>query len=702
MIALKKGLYFFLFLIKITSVFGQNIVILQDTISNNISKELDEVVIKGKRPVMQFKHDKLILNVNRSYLKNFNKISSVFSHIPDMIVSTTGEISMFGRSRVIFFINDIAVVSQSQVKALKPSDIDRIEIIKEPGSEYSASADAIIKIYLLKDRNEDFSLIINNNTSFGRKVSNDVNLSLFTQKKKISQYLTYYNDFSKFKQYDISGTYTYFENQYYISQRDITTEDIIKENNIFYSIDYSADESNTIGLQFSGIIERDISNDCGTQTIKLNDILENKRLLDNIEDESKQLYNLSLNYENKMNPNRLFSIISDYAFSNVELNNDANERQINSEYKTHSRIISNAKYNIFSVNPIYKLSNKKNEIIIGAKYSFMKTLSDVDYIIPNKIDYNNINEHLVAFYAAGTLQLNSSYFRLGLRSEYADLKVKTDNKSGWDFFPNIIIGNKFSESINLTATYRTSIKRPTFNSLNPQVIYRDSLYYITGNPKLKSSIYHIVALSLNIPRLYFYLGYHVYKNYIIMEDIQDENRPGVVIGSYGNLDKKISSLNGSVAYSYDYEFFSVTASMNINKPFSKILFEGKPLELNKMIWMFKFSGNIEITQTTSMNFSFRYTSKGNSGNIYYRSPSNNFTLGFEQYALKKRLLISLSITDIFHGNNAKWESYSNNIRYEMYPNNDSRRLIISLEYKFGKSDKTIREKSANSDNINRM
>ena len=125
----------------------------------------------------------------------------------------------------------------------------------------------------------------------------------------------------------------------------------------------------------------------------------------------------------------------------------------------------------------------------------------------------------------------------------------------------------------------------------------------------------MIAVHINIPRLYFSLGYQIHKNHIIMEDIQDKNRPGVVIGSYSNLKNKIKSLNGSMAYSYDYDFFTGTASLNINKPFSEIQFEGMPLSLNKMSWMFKLTGNVDFTKTTSLNFSFRYNSKGNYVNI---------------------------------------------------------------------------------------
>jgi len=715
MIALKKGIFFLLFLIKLITLFGQNTEVLQssiekDTIISNII-ELEEVVVKGKRPVMKSENGNLILNVNKSYLKNFNKITSVFSHIPEVIVSPTGVISMYGKENLTFYINNVEVVSQNQIKSIKPKDIEKIEIIKQPGVEYAASADAIIKIYLRKNREDDFNVIINNNTSFGRKISNDINLSFFAQTDKISQYMTYSNDYSQFLKYDKSGTYSYFENQYYINQRETTWDDIYKNNNLFYSIDYAVDESNTLGFQFSGLINRGISNNYGILIIKRDDSLVGQKRLDNLEDEWKQLYNFNLNYEYKISANQLFSIISDYAFSNVELTNDVNEQNMDYTDKNQLRIISTGKYDIFSTNPFYRFSakNKKAGFTIGSKYSFMKTLSDVNYIITDEMDYNNIKEHLGAFYAMGNVRFKSMNFRLGLRSEYSDWKVETEkneNKYGrtsWDFFPNVMIENKFSESVNITAIYRKGIKRPPFRMLNPKVIYRDSLFYVTGNPQLKPLITDMFALNLNIYSLYFSLGYDIDKNYIIMENINDKSNPGVIIGTYGNLDNKISSLNGSLAYSYDKDFFSGTANLSITQPFVKILFEDSPLELNKMSWMFQLSGNIDFTKTTSMNFAFRYNSKGNDGsNISTKSSTNNFTIGFNQYMFKEKLLISLTMNDIFHGSNPNWESYSNNVRYEMDSNQDSKMLIISLEYKFGKSDKTIRKKSVNTDNINRM
>ncbi|MDR1706928.1 MAG: outer membrane beta-barrel protein [Prevotella sp.] len=669
---------------------------------------LSEVVVSAKRPVMYRKNGNIVLDVRNSYLKDESRISNLLEKTPGIEVDASGSISMFGKESLLIFINDKQATSQEQLKALQPSDIDRIEVIRNVGAEYSASTDGIIKIWTKKNIEENYRIIINNNTSYGRKWSNDINVSTFINIDKVSQYLSYQNDISNGRQFDLNDTYTFLTDYSSINQREITIDNRFRNHSILYSLEYDINKKNKLGLQYSGLINKWVSNHSGIQIIKNKDVEKEKREIKNEDINKKNLHNISLNYKYLWDDKNSFSLISDYATSVVKIGNDINERSANSDNFVHQYNQSTGDYNIFSIQPELQFLNKKNEVTIGAKYSTMNNRSEIYYSSTNTLSDLKLKEHIGALYATLKGNIGDCNYSIGLRGEYAQTKIDTGdsqnevNRDYWDLFPYVMIGKNLTEKINASFYYRRRIQRPSFSALNPTFLYRDSLSYSTGNPYLKPMNSDMFALFIDGSKISFSIGYYIYNNSIFMEDIQDTTNPSIAISTYGNMKKKNELLNASVSYSYNYSKLSGVVAFDVNKPFMEIPYLDSYKKMNRAIYLLKLSANLQLLENTSINGSFTLRSKGDSKNIEWDS-YNRLNLSINQHVLNKKLFMSLSVNDIFNMNKTNhWTSYSNKIRYMMNSDSDSRYITLSLKYNWGISKKNIQKKSSNTESINRM
>ena len=671
-------------------------------------RRLNEVIVNAKYPTIYSKNGNLIVDVRNSYLKDANSISNLFNKLPSIEVDAAGTISMFGKDNILIYVNDKEVLSQDQLKSLQPSDIDKIEIIKNVGAEYSASADAIIKVQTKNDREEDVGIMINNGTSYGRKWSADTNIRMYYNTGKILQYLTYSNGTNNGRQFDKNDTYTYLEDYTSINQREMTINNKFRHHNIFYSFDYDLNNKNRLGLQYSGVINKWISNHSGLQIIKNDEIEKAQRKIYDEEVRKKDLHNMSVNYKHQFGDNNSFTLVSDYAFSLTGTGNDITESDVNTDYLKHQYNISKSDYRIFSMQPDLKFFIRNNMLALGAKYSTMNSDSKINYSSTDTQVNNRLGEHIGALYVIWAGKINTYDYSIGLRGEYAHTGIEEANpvnkvnRDYWNLFPYIMIGKKITETMNASLYYRRRIQRPSFSALNPTFIYRDSLSYVTGNPYLKPANVDEVALSVDLSNVSFSAGYYMYNNMIILDNVQDINNPSISIDTYGNLKKKNGSLNTSISYTYNYSIFTGVASFDVDKPFITLPYLDSFKKLNKAICLFKLSTNFKLHENTSIDATFALSSKGDSQNMEMESYSDlNFEIN--QYVFKKHLLISLAVYDVFHNKKTNcWSSYSDKIRYVMNTNPDSRCIALTLRYDWGVSKKNIQKMSSNTDSINRM
>src|SRR5690606_26707074 len=106
-----------------------------------------------------------------------------------------------------------------------------------------------------------------------------------------------------------------------------------------------------------------------------------------------------------------------------------------------------------------------------------------------------------AAYASYSKDWNKWSLQVGLRTEYTDLKGKSEtanqiNSSNYiKFFPSIYILNHINENNDIYFNYKKRIYRPRYSELNPFKYYFNDYSYSTGNPNLRPQIDDVITLG---------------------------------------------------------------------------------------------------------------------------------------------------------------------------------------------------------------
>lgn len=111
-----------------------------DKDSVNYDMKLDTVHVTARRPIIKTEGSKDIVHVKGSYLGKLGNLGNMLVATPG--ISTVGQnmYEVVGKGAPKYYVDGREVTSQDIFKTIKSSNIDRIEIEREPGGKYPAAA----------------------------------------------------------------------------------------------------------------------------------------------------------------------------------------------------------------------------------------------------------------------------------------------------------------------------------------------------------------------------------------------------------------------------------------------------------------------------------------------------------------------------------------------------------------------------------
>lgn len=118
------------------------------------TKVLNSVTILGQQKLFTMSGSTLTVNVENSILEKSGRLENLLNKIP--FVSGSGDsYNVFGRGHAMIYINGKKVVDDSELKSLLSVDIKKVDVITNPGANYDATTQAVIKIYTKQNRVTD-------------------------------------------------------------------------------------------------------------------------------------------------------------------------------------------------------------------------------------------------------------------------------------------------------------------------------------------------------------------------------------------------------------------------------------------------------------------------------------------------------------------------------------------------------------------
>jgi hypothetical protein len=257
----------------------------------------------------------------------------------------------------------------------------------------------------------------------------------------------------------------------------------------------------------------------------------------------------------------------------------------------------------------------------------------------------------------------------------------------WKFLPFANINKNWQDKLNLTFSYRKTIRRPGINELNPTIDFSDPYNIRFGNYQLLPSIAHNFDLVLGKtkPKYFLNLGFGYNKvedifsqirtllddgkTQITWENISHRSEYEVSTWNGMTINKKLR-LNWSASYTYntysDYDKTfrkyrdggSFTTSMNGNYSL-------------KDIWL--FTGNFTTNRFANPQGSVNWNLSMNAG--------------IQKKFFKKKLIVTLNIIDPFRNQITNTYTYGTNFTAHSFNNTQTKNYRLTIAYSFIKAAK---------------
>lgn len=711
-----------------------------DSLSNHIiptiivkpkNINLNEVSIVATKKTIEMKDGMMIMNVENSPLTSGNTVLDLIKKIPGVFIDNQNNIILSGKGSVRIMINgQLQRISNDQLisilMGMNAELVSKIEIMRNPPVKYdSEGSGGLINILTKKTKIMGLSGSINSNINKGNyyRGSVDCNIDYKLNKVVIFSNFGYGNRIFN-TDYKFNQTVNKSDSITLLNQNGIqkTTQQLYH-----YSIgtDYYLNKNNTIGFLVSGgltsapvsnISRNDIN---GYNTYPYNYTTSSTQLSDNFSNP-----NFNINAEHKfdtLGSSLNFSAdYSDFKEAKNKLNENLfyNQNNIISQTEKTFKSNTNSRFQLFTQKLDYTKKFKKGiSIESGLKNTIIQNRNN--YLFENKNivtgnfenDYNISNnyKYLENIYA-GYLNFKKEYkiisFQLGSRFEKTIVEASDENsfrlnRNYFNFFPNISFDYHKSDKHNLQLSMSKRIDRPSYNDLNPFISYDDYFTASKGNPLLIPQINYNASLTYVYNQtIYNTVGYTINKNNIINIDLKLDST-NLVTNTMKNID------------SYAVFYYSLYIQ--------KELYSWWNTSLSSDIYTQTFKGNVNNTSFNRTTIAYQAVLNNDfllykkfklmingyyfSPSIYGTTKSTNFgwvDVGLKKSYIKDKLTFNLTLSDIFHTNN-----YSTTIQFQNQNNyykgvKDTRRVSLSVIYKFGKLKINSRQLQSNDSEKSRL
>jgi outer membrane receptor protein involved in Fe transport len=633
------------------------------------------------------------------------------------MLDNNDNISVLGRSGVKIFINgkNLPLAGDdltSYLENLSSEQIDRIDIITNPGAKYEAEGNAgIIDIRLKKSKELGANGNLSSSFGQGRYARYNTNLGLNFRSSNVNVYGNFgYNNrrgyMDRFNQSE--------QNNLFMDEITNTISDrsgyIAK-----MGLDYYLDEHNTIGILVS-------TGDSGREGNTTNRIeispLSTRTLIDSIlvannissSENSEFTYNMNYVYLNK---DRSINFDADYG----RYRNDGYAYQPNQYFDAQEAIVLSeyiTEYETPNSIDIYTLKFDFEDGLLGGKLGlgakFSRVITDNTYLFyeidgeSSNLQDNRSNnfkyaENVYAGYVNYTRGITKKInFNGGVRLEVTDvfgeltafdpsLQEDPVDQMYPDIFPSMGLSYKIKEGNSLNLNYGRRLNRPNYNVLNPFKEQESELSFRKGNPFLKPEIVNNYEIGYTHAWRYnVKISYSHTKDQISRLIGPDDVDPRAGFLSWDNLaSQDVFALNFALPFEFTNwwnAFFNLSGSYINNQADYG---DGAVVDLQAWSYNVFSQQTFKLPYKLTTEVSGWYSGPGIWGGVFEYDPSFTLNLGLQRKFLKDNLNVKVSVNDLFHESGWSGKSVFNGLVNYGRGYWDSRRIDINISYKFGNS-----------------
>ncbi|SEC75381.1 Outer membrane receptor proteins, mostly Fe transport, partial [Maribacter dokdonensis] len=682
-----------------------------------MNQQLDGVQVVGRKSLYQQKSDRLILNVGSLHTFSGNNALQVLQKAPGVILQeNSNSITLNNKGEVLIMINDrISRVPQGaliqQLKGMRSENIDRIELIHQPGAKYDANNAAGI-IHIVLKENSIYGMSGNASLTVGvgerEKFSGSADLNYRNERLNIYGNMTSFQNKSPMWSVNHFRDYEFEGDQYYYENRLNFTDPTFNSLGFNLGADYEIDKNNIVGAVFgysknnmSGVDFTSESNGTVNQISNT----DSQFLMDMDNPNQNTFFNL--NYFRKLNPNSSINIDIDRValvvrnFSGLTfVDSPVGPEMIQAD--------RNSSFEIYTVKADYERKTENgSKLETGVKGTFnnSNTISqrrtrDAGVWSENDSFQMNddIKETIFGAYASYLKKWDEKWESdLGLRLEHYNYGL-TDVSGNNDFavtYTNLfpVLRTSYAiDSLNaLTLSFNRRIERPAFMNIAGFNLLIDPSLFVTSNTRIRSSFTNALRLAYQL------------RSFLVTIEV---NTTKGAISFYNTVDKQ-QNLQTSTPINFDsMSGLLITMSIpikigkiwkmnwNLDGAYKKVKdASNRPLPFEKGIFSVtaQLTNVFELGNSWSANIDGRYMSPFISGDqVQYLRHFINFGISKK---FRNESSLTFSVQDITASSGIMdWEYDQPELGIRTYGDNDFSERVFQLTYSFPFGNQKVREK----------
>lgn len=680
-------------------------------------KELSTVTITSKKPMVEVKADKTILNVEGTINAVGNDGLELLRKSPGVIVDKDDNLSLAGKTGVQVYIDgkpsplsgtDLA----AYLKSLQSSQIEAIEIITNPSAKYEAAGNAgIINIKLKKNLTLGTNGTVNAGYNIGIYAKYNAGISLNYRNAK-TNFFGNYNFNAGLNEFSIRSTRTAPDSTF--EQSNTITNRNKGSHNFKAGMDYFINKKSTIGVLVNGNVGTNQTLTEGPMNISYTPTNTLDRIAIGMGDNNNKRTNINFNgnYRYAVAGGSELNIDADFGIFNLRNNQLQPNTYYNASgnliYSSVNKMVSPTDIRIYSFKVDYEQNFKKGRLGYGAKIGYVNTDNNFNRnsVEGNKNTSENnqftFNENINAGYVNYNRAFKGFMIQAGVRVENTNstghstgtINNGTSNnfdssvkRNYVDVFPSAAITFNKNPMNQWGLTYSRRIDRPAYQDLNPFEFRLNDYTYMKGNTQLRPQYTNSFGITNTFKyKLNTRLNYSHVKD--MFAQIPD------VAGSKSLLTKKnlatqdIVSLN--ISYPFQYKWYSFFTNLNASYTKYKANIPD-------------FSGTIRKVDIDQPNLNFYMQNsfklgKGFTAELsgFYNSPSvwqGSFKSkaiyaidgGVQKTLFKGKGTLKVSVSDMFNSMKFRGTSEFAGQQNIFYGKPESRQFKINYSMRFGRA-----------------
>lgn len=678
------------------------------------AKKLSEVKVVAKKPFIEQQVDRTVVNVENSIVASGNTALEVLEKAPGVTIDRQNDqIQLKGKTGVIVMIDGkqtyLSVQEVSNLLKNTPSDnIEKIEIITNPGSKYDAAGNSgIINIKMKRDKNFGTNGTAVLGAGIGRFEKTNASLNLNHREGKLSAFGSINGFYGRrFQENELNRVIPLQGRTSYIDQVSYRVN-YSRNVNLRAGFDYNLSKKSTIGAVLTGFTNL-WAQPNGINTSYIQD--ENRQVTlvpTTVVRTRNQWNNLTgnINYKYDFNgKGRELTADADYSrFSADNLNDmtttflSASGQEVQPSQRFRNPMDS--RIDIRAAKVDYVQPTKTGKFEAGAKSSYVFTDNDLKFFdVVDGRDVVNVGqtnlfrytENINAVYTNYATKLNKkTNLQAGLRVEqtFSEGNSVTLNRvvtrNYVNLFPTLHLSQKLDTNNVLNFSYSRRIDRPSYQDLNPFRYYLDKYTYKEGNPYLRPQLTHALEVTHVFKGAFSTaLGYSR-TNDVILQEVPGQNpEDSTTFVMTQNL-KLQQNVNLTLSFPVPVRKWW-TMQNNISMIYSNLNadYRGGKLDIRFFTYNVYTSNNFTLGKGLTAELAAWYNAPSVYG-VYRSQPQGAFSLGVQKRVMEGKGTLRVNVNDPFWLNQFRGSTNYQDINFKIRSRWESRVVRATFTYRFG-------------------